>query len=269
MTHGVSNFQKEVIDRSYSVPVLVDFWAEWCGPCKILGPVLERLAKTNEGRWELAKLNTKEHPEIAQKYNVQSIPNVKLFVNGTVTDQFVGALAEYQILAWLQKAVPGKSRKLIEQAEAFLMAGNEAEARRILKQIPSTDSDYSHVRVLLARSLVLDNPKEAVALVEDINDPEDWDLLDLIRTLARLKEATLHPERLPDGESRKLHLSAILSLFARDFGSALSQFIQLIRQDRYFDDDSSRRACIAIFRLLGEEHQIAQQYRREFSSALY
>jgi putative thioredoxin len=269
MSHDVSNFEKEVIERSYSIPILVDFWAEWCGPCKVLGPVLERLAAQNEGRWELAKLNTEEHPEVAQKYQIQSIPNVKLFVDGSVIDQFLGALPEYQIQAWLQKAVPGKNRKLIEQAEAFLVAGNATMARELLEQVPPADPDYISVRVLRARTLLFDNPIEAAALVGDIDDPKHAEQLDSIRTMARLKEVTVHPERLAEGESRTRYLAAALALFERDFGSALDQFIQLIRQDRYFDDDGSRKACIAIFRFLGEEHPLTRQYRREFSSALY
>lgn len=269
MAYDVSDFQKQVIDRSFSIPVLVDFWAAWCGPCKVLGPVLERLAAQNQGRWELAKVDTEQHTEVAHKYQVQSIPNVKLFVDGAVADQFVGALPEYQVQAWLQKAIPGKNRKLIEQAEVFLVAGNETTARELLEQIPPTDPDYSYVRVLLARTFLFDNPIEAAAQVIDIDEPKHAEHLDSLRTLARLKEAVLHPERLPDGESRTLYLSAAQFLFARNFGSALDQFIQLIRQDRYFDEDGSRKACIAIFRLLGEDHLLTQQYRREFSGALY
>lgn len=269
MSYDVSDFQKQVIDRSFSIPVLVDFWAEWCGPCKVLGPVLERLAAQSQERWELAKLNTEEHADVAAKYQIQSIPNVKLFVDGSVIDQFVGALPEYQIQAWLQKAMPGRNRKLIEQAEAFIVAGEEKTAREMLKQIPPTDPDYTLVRVLSARTLLFDNPAEAAALIADIDEPKHAEHLDIIRMMARLGEVVLHPEHLPDGESRALYLSAAQSLFARDFGSALGKFIQLIRQDRNFDDDGSRKACIAIFRVLGEEHILTQQYRREFSSALY
>lgn len=269
MTFDVSDFQKQVLERSASIPVLVDFWAEWCGPCRVLGPVLERLANQHEGRWELAKLNTEEHPDIAQKYNIQSIPNVKLFVDGGVVDQFVGALPEYQIQAWLKKAVPGKNRAVIQQAEALLAAGNETAARKLLEQIPSSDPDASEANILLAHCLVFDQPTDAAKLVEHAEDPKRADVLEAIRTLARLKEISLHHEQLPDGDSRTLYVSALRAIFARDFDSALRQFIQLIRQDRTFDDDGSRKACIAIFKLLGEEHPITQRYRREFSSALY
>lgn len=269
MTHDVSDFQKQVLDKSFSIPMLVDFWAEWCGPCKILGPVLERLAAQSEGRWELAKVDTEKLTEVARTYQIQSIPNVKLFVDGAVVDEFVGALPEYQIQAWLQKAVPGKNRKVIKQAEAFIVAGDERAARELLKGIPPTDPDYTLVRVLRARTLIFDNPTEAAALVAEIDEPKHAEPLDSIRTMARLREVVFHPEQLPDGESRVLYCSAAQSLLARDFESALSRFIQLIRLDRYFDEDGSRKACIAIFRLLGEEHILTQRYRREFSSALY
>ena len=134
MAYDVSDFEKEVFERSYTIPVLVDFWADWCGPCKVLGPVLERLAGQSDGRWMLAKVNTEKHVEVARKYNIQSIPNVKLFIDGVVVNEFVGALPEYQVQRWLETAIPSKHRREIEQAEAFLVAGNPGPAR-VLREL--------------------------------------------------------------------------------------------------------------------------------------
>src|SRR6187402_1800127 len=100
------DFQKAVIDQSFELPVLVDFWAPWCGPCKILGPVIEQLADEQATRWALVKLNTEDQPEIAEQFSIRSIPNVKLFYRGEVIDEFTGALSRQMILDWLNKALP-------------------------------------------------------------------------------------------------------------------------------------------------------------------
>ena len=100
MNYEVQDFQKEVIERSKNIPVLVDFWAEWCGPCKMLGPILERLAEKYKDIWALAKLDTDNNQEIAMEYGIRGIPNVKLFVNGNVADEFTGALPENMVEQW-------------------------------------------------------------------------------------------------------------------------------------------------------------------------
>jgi putative thioredoxin len=269
MSYDVSDFQKEVIERSRTIPVLVDFWAEWCGPCKVLGPVLERLAGQSDGQWVLAKVDTEVHQDVAREYEIQSIPNVKLFVDGAVANEFVGALPEYQVQRWLKAAIPGRHRKEIEQAEALLTSGKHAAAGALLEKVLQLEPENIDARILLARSAVFSDPAKAARTVKDIDEPKYSDLLDAVRTVARLHEFTQHTDQLPDGDVRQLYLSALQSLAANNFDAALRQFIEVIRRNRYYDDDGSRKACIAIFKLLGEEHELTGKYRREFSSALY
>ena len=112
--YDTDNFDVDVLERSREKPVLVDFWAAWCGPCRVIGPVLERLADDNGDDWELRKLDTEKHPDIARQYRITSIPAVKLFVDGEVKDEFVGALPEQMIVLWLKRGpaeqVPGASQ---------------------------------------------------------------------------------------------------------------------------------------------------------------
>lgn len=106
MSYDVSDFQTEVLDASHEHPVLADFWAEWCGPCRALGPILEKLASEAEGRWRLAKVDTEAFPETAAREGVRGLPNVKLYVEGRVADEFLGALPEDQIREWLERTLP-------------------------------------------------------------------------------------------------------------------------------------------------------------------
>lgn len=269
MGYDVSDFDKEVIERSHSIPVLVDFWAEWCGPCKILGPTLERLAAQGDGKWALAKVDTEQLTDIARKYNIQSIPNVKLFVDGVVVNEFVGALPEYQLQRWLETAIPSKHRKQIEQAEAFFGAGNLEAARALLEEVLSLEPANTDARILLARSLVFSDPAQAAALIANMDEPKHADVLNAIRVVARLHTFAHDAGVLPDGEVRQLYNSAIQHLVAGDFDAAAGQFIQVIRENRSYDEDGSRKACLAVFKLLGEEHPVTQKHRRDFSSALY
>jgi putative thioredoxin len=268
MNYDVKDFQTEVIERSKTAPVLVDFWAEWCGPCKVLGPVLERVASQANGNWHLAKVNTEELRDVAAQYNIRSIPNVKLFVDGNVEAEFVGALPEPMVKQWLQKNIPSKSRKEVERAEQLARAGNTDEARNLLQAIVAREPGNHKASVLLAQLLIPNNPDNAVELVRNIEqDSEFFDVADAIRTFALLIGKVVH--QLPEDGVRKHYASAIQKLKANDFAGALEGFIKVIRINRYYDDDGSRKACIAVFKILGEEHEVTQKYRREFSRALY
>lgn len=268
MSFDVADFQKEVIERSKEKPVLVDFWAEWCAPCRILGPVLEKLAGEAIGDWVLAKVNTEEMPDVAREYNIRSIPNVKLFVDGKPEAEFVGALPEPMLKQWLQKNIPSKSRKEVERAEALLDKGRNEEAATILDSVIKSEPGNHKARVLLALMLLDTDLPRAEELVNPIEEDSDvFDLAEAVRTFAAL--AHKPAESLPDKPAKETYLKGIKKLKTRDYAAALEAFIEVIRNDREYDNDGSRKACVAIFKVLGEDHDITQQYRREFSRALY
>lgn len=270
MKYDVTDFQKEVIERSYQLPVLVDFWAEWCGPCRILGPILEKLASESNGRWALAKVDTDRHQEIAERYGVRSIPSVKLFVNGAVSAEFVGVLPEPVVKQWLAKVLPSRFENTIAIAEQLLLENNTLAAQNLLNDVVRQEPSNHKARVLLAQTYLFTEPDKAEELVQPIEqDSEFFEIAEAVRTFADLFRKQKNPGTLPDAAVKSLYLSAIEKLQNNDFEGALQDFISVIREDRYYDDDGSRKACIAIFKVLGEEHELTQKYRREFSSALY
>jgi putative thioredoxin len=266
----VNDFEQEVLERSKEIPVLVDFWAEWCGPCKILGPILERLAARQSGNWELRKLDTERFPDVAARYGIRSIPNVKLFVDGVVAQEFVGALPEPMVEAWLAKAVPSKHQKDIVRAETVMRQGEREVARGILEAVIEEESDDEHVRALLALTIAVSDPERAVGLVVDIHEASpDGLTAQAVRTLGRLLEMRGNDARLPEGPARETYRLAIESLAQGDFDHALELFIAVLRDHRDYDDDGARMACLAIFAYLGEDHPVTRNRRREFSRALY
>ena len=268
MNYEITNFETEVIERSHQIPVLVDFWAEWCGPCKILGPVLERLAEQSNGDWALAKLDTEKYKEIASAYDIRSIPNVKLFVDGKINSEFTGALPESLVKQWLRKNIPNKYRKIIDAAQDLLLKGRMNEAEPMLQHVIAGDPENHRALILLAQINLETDPKKAVELITDIQeDSEYFSMAESIRTFSSL--LALDDASLEANPVKQLYVEAIGSLRVYDFDRALEKFIGVIRSDRYYDDDGARKACIAIFRILGEEHEITQKYRRDFNSALY
>src|SRR4051794_4533417 len=159
MVVEIENFQREVIDASKLGPVLVDFWAPWCGPCRMLGPVLEKLADSNDGAWTLAKLNTDENQEIAQKYRISSIPAVKLFVDGEVTDEFIGALPEPRVKQWLDNALPSPLKARLSEARGLVEAGATTAANVALDEVLQQDLENAEALILKARLTFASDPE--------------------------------------------------------------------------------------------------------------
>ncbi len=269
MSTEVKNFQKEVIEKSKQIPVLVDFWAPWCGPCRTLGPILENVAEKNKDKFVLAKLNTDENQEIAGEYGIRGIPAVKLFSNGQVIDEFVGALPQNMVEDWLKKALPSEFDIEIKSAQELFEEGKNKEALKILEKVYAKEPQNEEVRLLLGKILLLEDKDKAVKLIENLDgSPKHYEQVESINTIATLFGREENNE-LPAGEVKSKYQSAIKDLKERKFGSALEKFIEVLKCDRNYVEDGARKACIAIFKYLGEENKITLQYRREFSNSLY
>ncbi len=263
------NFAADVIEKSFTKPILVDFWAEWCGPCKVLGPVLERLEEKYNGLFELVKLNTDYFPELASQYGVRGIPNVKLFVDGEVKAEFTGALPESQADEWIRKNIPGRNDKAVEQAKHFIMSGKVQDALKLLNEIKEKEPGNKQVDLLFAQLYLFDDPAKAVSLLKGAEEwSDDTEIVNAINTIADLL-IRMDNRGFPDGEAKTEYLRSVEFLKDKNFSKALEGFISIIRMDRSYDDDGSRKACIAIFKYLGEENQVTLNYRRDFGSALY
>jgi putative thioredoxin len=269
---GTDEFAGAVIERSRAVPVVVDFWAPWCAPCRALGPVLEREVASTQGRVELVKVNTDAHPDLAATYHIQGIPAVKAFRDGQVVSEFVGAQPAEVIKRWLADLVPSPDEQALERALRLLADGLPAEAEPILRPLTSSPAVKDRALVALARArLDQDDRSELEELLAAV-DPRS-DAADQGPTLRRRAQfaADAHAfggeaaaraavERDADDLEARWALASA-NAARRDYAQALEGFLELVSRSRKFRDDGARLAMLAIFDELGG-NDLAQAYRR-------
>lgn len=264
MSVEISNFQVDVLDESRTQPVLVDFWAEWCGPCRVLGPVLEKLAAAAAGRWKLVKVNVDQHQDLAYQFGIQGIPAVKLFDHGKIVGEFVGALPEPEIRSWLDEYLPNPLRVAFAEARQAAEEGRRKEAIDILERLVN-DADDPDARSLLARLIVLEEPSRAAGLIQALDESTAGvdgvrDMLDIL---------ALDPHHLPDGDGKPAMAAALQMIRSSRWREALEKLIESIRHDKTYLDEAARKACIGVFRFLGDEHPLTVEFRPRFSMALF
>lgn len=257
------DFKKEVIDRSHEKPVVVDFWASWCGPCRVLGPTIEQLAEEQAERWSLVKVNTEEEQELASTYGIRSIPNVKLFYKGEVISEFAGALPRVQIERWLDNNLPDGRKETLELILQRLDGdGGLTELEAFVAQYP----DMKDARIALARELALKNPERAIALVAPIKlgDPLS-EQAEAVKAVAEFMEDEAD-ESTKVGE---LVTKAQDAMRQRDREQAIQHIINAAAIDKGYHKDLPRRVAIALFQLWGPHHPLTKTYRRKFDMVLY
>ncbi len=260
------NFQQDVIQRSYDIPVVVDFWAPWCAPCRMLGPVIEQLAAEQKGRWELVKVNTEEEQDIAREYRIMSIPNVKLFVDGRPVAEFAGALPRAMIEKWLDEHIPSEEKlalqSILEQESDF----PDARIRQLLEAFVEEHPQDRKARIALAKHLLFENPSRSRELVETFQaSDEEYEAAQDILTLLEL--AAYEPQK--PGPSNEALRQAREALKKGEGETAIKALIRGVENHKAEKDELARRAAIALFRLWGPQHPLTQEYRWRFDMVLY
>jgi putative thioredoxin len=274
------SFSETVLEQSYQRPVLVDFWADWCAPCRMLTPVLTGLADSMGGKLLIAKVNTEEERELAAQFGIRSLPTVKLFRDGQVVDEFMGALPESDIRAFLERHVPRDSDRVLDQAEVLLTQGSVDAAAALVQQALASDPDNPRVALTRARLLAAQGDAAGAqhlldALPLDAQEtPEVKGLraqLEFARTAAAAPPAEELRRRLEanprDSEAR--YQLAARHVLAKDYETALELLLGLLRTDRHFGDDAARKGMVQVFELLGGSGDLVSRYRSKMTNALY
>ncbi|MEJ2631270.1 MAG: thioredoxin [Acidihalobacter sp.] len=274
-----ADFEQLVLARSHEVPVLVDFWADWCGPCRMLAPVLHKLAEDFGGQLIVAKVNSDAEQALSQQYGIRSLPTVKLFRNGAVVDEFMGVQPESAIRAILERHVPRESDNGREQALEIWRSGDAATAAVMLKEVAEQDPDNTQIVPDLARVLLAQGEAdEAERLLRSLpaNRAEDADIKRLLASahFSRLiKDAPAADALKERVDADPKDFAALEQLAARwilesNYEAGMDALLQIMRGDRKYNDDAGRRGLLAAFELLGDDERVTP-YRRQMFNLLH
>lgn len=267
-----ATFTDDVLARSHQKPVVVDFWAPWCGPCRTLGPVLEKLAQDPALDFVLAKINVDENSNIARQYRVQGIPAVKAFVNGEVAAEFVGAQPEPRVRQFIEKLIPDETEAILNQAKGLLAIHQWVEAEDVLNELRTAHPSQPKAGYHLARALLGQaRGCEALPLLQGVRDGVELlsaeRLMVLANYLCRVETAEDDEADLPPLEALYNHSAVLLK--RGNLEAALDGLLDVLRQDKRYRDGEARNVLLAIFELLGDGDELTQIYRRELAMVLY
>ena len=276
----LSSFERDVIEGSMEVPVLVDFWAPWCGPCKTLGPLLEKLEREFGGRFRLVNVNADTNPELVASFNLKSIPYAVAFVDGNAVAQFMGAQPEAFVRAFLERLIPNPAEIEHRSAREALAKGQPALAEDFLKNAIALDPSHAGARLdmvalLLDRGEVERARMHFSALSAGARQQSTYDTV--AARMAAAEAASLLPPI--DQLVRRIHLDrndlyarlelADLLIARRDFAPAMHQLLEIVKRDRTFRDDVARRKLLAVFEMAADHPELVAEYRSRLSGLLF
>jgi putative thioredoxin len=277
---GMQNFQNLVLEKSINKPVLVDFWADWCQPCQTIMPMLAKLAEEYGGKFELVKVNADQEQELAAHFGIKSLPTMKLFYQGKIVDEKLGAVPESEIRAMLDKHIVSESDQFMQAAMMAYQQGHTEQALEMLNTALAKDPDNAELKVTIAQLVNAQGDSASATALLDSLDAEDSKLDTAIKLRAEIKltEQLADLPALEDIEQRlaqnPLDLEALLQksrhLTAHgDVDNAMECLLTIIRTDRGFEDDIGRISLLELFDLLGGEHPSVQAYRRKLFTLLH
>jgi len=266
-------FGQDVLQRSHEVPVVVDFWAAWCSPCRVLGPILEKVAADHQGAFDLVKVDVDRNPDLAAQFGVQGIPTVLAFRDGRPAARFTGALPEAAVREWVGQILPTEIDRLVDQARDAVLEGDEPVAeslfRRALEEVPDhAEAGAGLAALLIARG----DAGEALSLLGRLPRSSEVERLESAGRIAAAQGSDLHDLEArvtadPADTLARLELGRALAARS-EYEPALDHLLAVVRAGGPHRE-AARSAMVDVFGLLGNGHPLTALYRRALASALY
>ena len=266
-----ASFEDAVVLRSHEITVVVDFWAAWCGPCKLLGPLLERLAIEAGGTFLLAKVDVDENPNLAIRFGVQGIPAVKAFQEGEVVSGFTGAQPEPFVRQFLERVLPSEVDEALQSAQSLLGTRHWEEAADAFREILAEDDEHAAAALGLVKAMLMQGAGAPVLdLLNNFPPGSEWAEAERLKPLASiLLEVEEEPAEPDDNPlAAELHQAARLIKLG-NLPAAMDGLLDILREDKHYRDGLPKDILLSIFALLGDEDEHTRAYRDELASILF
>jgi putative thioredoxin len=268
-----ASFGQAVLQRSHEVPVVVDFWAEWCGPCRTLGPILEKVATAYSGDFDLVKVDIDANQPLAAQFGVQGIPNVIAFRNGEPVSRFTGALPEHAVRQFIDGILPTEADRTVDAARDAVLSGDEAGAEELFRQVLVTQVDHQEAGTGLAALLIArTETEEALIVLGKLGPTAEVERLQAAARVTASQDSDIpaleaRVEADPADEGSRIELAQALAAKA-EYEPALDHLLKVVGA-KGPQMDTARQAMLDIFELVGSSHPLAVTYRRELANALF
>ena len=266
-----ATFESEVILRSHEIPVVVDFWAPWCAPCRTLGPLLERLAIEAGGSFLLAKVNVDENPGLSVRYGVQGIPAVKAFKQGQVETEFVGAQPEPVVRSFIGNLAPTEAEVAVENARSLLVTHHWEQAETSFREIFEMDETNAPAALGLLESLLMQGKgQDALGIIEVFPPGNEWAAAERHKPLAALLSEVeeIGTRDLDDSHAAELYQAARL-IGLGNLPAAMDGMLDILREQKNYRDGLPKQVLLSLFAIIGDQDTLTQQYRDELASVLF
>jgi putative thioredoxin len=265
-----SDFEYEVLEYSTRVPVIVDFWAPWCVPCRVLGPRLETFARKGEGSFRLAKLNVDENARLAKQYKVRNIPNVKAFIDARVVSEFSGVLEEDNLREFISRLAPEPDELVFEKGQSLLELGEYAEAEDAFREFLSMRPNHPKALLGLVRALLFQGAgREAEILLKNFPASSSYNTAQLLIPVARAFHG-MDDDSFEDIQPLEAAYRNGIRLAKRgNVLAAMDGFLDILRKDKHYRDGQVKDVFVGLLALIGDSHPEARQYRNDLSAALF
>jgi putative thioredoxin len=265
-----ADFEYEVIAFSNQIPVIVDFWAEWCRPCKTLTPLLEKYAIEAQGSFRLAKVNVDDNPNLALKFNVRSIPNVKAFRDGQIVSDFLGLQPEPRVKDFIRNLAPSQFDLLLEKGQSQLESMNWIDAANSFRQFLAKSSNHpAGMLGLLKANLMLGNFSEARQILDEFPPSREYAHIELLRPLFNALWREKTNQEVGEDPLDAAYNNVLRLMLRGNLPAAMDGILDILRQNKHYNNDEARKVLLGLFVVLGDNHPLTEQYRRELALVLF